>query len=286
MTTLSLRPRALRKKAGKALRILLVLAVTLLFVSPLYISLIYSLKAPSEMGSGTPLSLPRSLYLQNYRDVIEKNSDFRTGFVNSLITTVSIVLILTLLTPMASYVLARSKSRGYAAVYYLFLMGILIPFQCIMFPTYLNLQAIGLMNTLPGFILVRAGFQVGICILVITDFVKTVPTDLEEAAYIDGATIPQTFFRIIFPLIKPINVTMIVLNTLFAWNDFYVSVTILQSTYNRTLPLAQFVYRSESGVDVNMAFAFFTLSMLPVVIVYLFAQKYIVSGIMSGAVKG
>ena len=145
-------------------------------------------------------------------------------------------------------------------------MGILIPFQCIMFPTYVNLKTVGLMNSLTGFIIVRTGFQIGICVLITTDFVRTVPVELEEAANIDGASIFSTFWRVVFPLMKPINVTMLVLNTLFSWNDFYVSVTILQSSQNRTLPLAQFVYRSESGVDVNLAFAFFTLCMIPVLI--------------------
>lgn len=277
---------AARRRLFGALRIFAVVAVTLLFISPLYISLIYSLKTPAEMGTGTPLALPRSFYLGNFRDVIVNNGDFRTGFVNSLITTVAIVLALTVITPMASYVLARSRRRVYNIIYYVFLMGILIPFQCIMFPTYVNLRAVGLMNSLSGFVIVRTGFQIGICALIITDFVRTVPTELEEAAGIDGASLFTTFWRVVYPLMKPINVTMLVLNTLFSWNDFYVSVTILQSPQNRTLPLAQFVYRSESGVDVNLAFAFFTLSMLPVLILYLFSQRYIVGGIMSGAVKG
>lgn len=275
-----------RKRARQLLHGAVVILVTLLFVCPLYVSLVYSLKQPSDMGTSSPLSLPSSLYLGNYRDVITKNSDFRTGFINSLITTAWIVGILTVITPMAAYVLARNRSRWYNFIYYIFLMGILIPFQCIMFPTYVNLKSVGLMNTLSGFVIVRTGFQIGMCILVITDFVRTVPVELEEAASIDGASIFCTFWQVVYPLMKPINVTMLVLNTLFSWNDFYVSVTILQSPHNRTLPLAQFVYRSESGVDVNQAFAFFTLCMLPVLTLYLFSQRYIVNGIMSGAVKG
>ena len=275
-----------RHKLGRVARNIVVVLITLVFVCPLYVSLVYSLKQPSEMGATSPLSLPKTLYLGNFRDVIVKNGDFQTGFVNSLLTTVWIVAILTIITPMAAYVLARSRRKIYNFIYYVFLMGILIPFQCIMFPTYVNLKAVGLMNTLCGFVIVRTGFQIGMCILVITDFVRTVPAELEEAANIDGASIFRTFWRVVYPLMKPINVTMLVLNTLFSWNDFYVSVTILQSAQNRTLPLAQFVYRSESGVDVNQAFAFFTLCMLPVLILYLFSQRYIVSGIMSGAVKG
>ncbi len=275
-----------RMKVRRALRALLVVLVTVLFVAPLYISLIYSLKTPAEIGTTPPLSPPRSLYLGNYVDVITKNDLFQTGFVNSLICTVIIVGVLTFITPMASYVLARSRRRIYTFIYYIFMTGILIPYQCIMFPSYVDLKAIGLINTLPGFMVVRTGFSIGMCILITTNFVKTVPEELEEAASIDGASIFQVFWRIVYPLMKPINMTMLVLNTLSAWNDYAISISVLQSNKVRTMPLAQLVYTSESGVDVNLAFAFFTLSILPVLILYLFTQRYIVSGIMSGAVKG
>lgn len=275
------------RKFGLAfLKTVAIIGITALFASPLYISFVFSLKTPQETAVSSPLSLPGSLYLDNFINVITRNTAFQTGIVNSVITTVPIVVMLTFFCSMSAYVLARNHSKIYNFIYYLFLMGILVPFQCIMFPTYVNLRNLGLMNTLLGFIIVRTGFQIGICMLMITDFVKTVPLELEEAAYIDGANSFKTFWRVVFPLMKPINITMVVLNTLFAWNDFYVSLTILQSSENRTLPLAQFVYISESGIDINMAFAFFTLCMLPVLIIYLVAQKYIVSGIMSGAVKG
>ncbi len=275
-----------RRKILRALQRITVVLVTALFVAPLYISLIYSLKTPAEIGSAAPLALPRSLYLGNYVDVITKNDLFKTGFVNSLICTVVIVGVLTFITPMASYVLARSKRKIYTFIYYIFMTGILIPYQCIMFPSYVDLKTIGLINTLPGFMIVRTGFSIGMCILITTNFVKSVPEDLEEAASIDGATIFQTFWRIVYALMKPINMTMLVLNTLNAWNDYSISITVLQSNKVRTMPLAQLVYTSESGVDINLAFAFFTLSMLPVLVLYLFTQRYIVSGIMSGAVKG
>jgi raffinose/stachyose/melibiose transport system permease protein len=273
------------KKFPEILKIAAILAVTICFVFPFYISLVYSMKTPSDFGRNS-LSLPTKLYFGNYVNVIRRNDAFLIGMLNSVLTTVPIVLMLTVFCAMAAYVLARRAGKSVNAIYYLFLLGILIPFQCIMFPTYVNLRAAGLMNTLPGYILVRTGFQIGICLLMITDYVKTVPRELEDAARIDGAGNFQTFWKIVFPLMKPINVTVMVINAVFAWNDFYVSVTILQSTEKRTLPLAQFVYISEAGVDINTAFAFFTLCMLPILAIYLFAQKYIVNGIMSGAVKG
>lgn len=275
-----------RKKLLNWLRIALVVAITILYVSPLYISFNYSFKTPEELGTSSPMVLPGSLYLGNYVDVLTKNKDFVTGFTNSIITTVCIVVILTVITPMASYVLARSTSKWTTFAYYIFMTGILIPFQCIMYPAYVNLKSVGLIDTLPGYILVQTGFLIGTSIMILTAFVKTVPVELEEAANIDGASIFQAFWVIVFPLMKPINVTVLVINMLNAWNDYTVAISLLQSNAKRTLPLAQLLYTSEVGVEINLAFAFFGLCMLPVLVLYLFTQRYIVSGIMSGSVKG
>jgi raffinose/stachyose/melibiose transport system permease protein len=259
--------------------------VALLFFAPFYISLLYSFKTPQEVAMGK-LAFPTRLYLDNFVKVITENPAFLTGLTNTVLVTIPVVIILTLFCSMASYVLARNTRGFYNFLYYAFLGAMLIPFQSIMFPLYLNFKTTGLSNSLWGFILARAGFQVPLCILVITGFIKTVPKDLEEAAQIDGANVFKTFWKIIFPLMLPVNVTMIVLNTLFTWNDFYVALVLLQTSNVRTLPLAQFYYFGENTVELNLAFAFFTLSMLPVILLYLFTQKYIVSGIMSGAVKG
>jgi raffinose/stachyose/melibiose transport system permease protein len=259
--------------------------VALAFFAPFYISLLYSFKTPQEVAMGK-LALPTRLYLNNFIKVVTENPAFATGLTNTVVSTIPVVIILTLFCSMASYVLARNTRGFYGFLYYIFLGAMLIPFQSIMFPLYLNFKIAGLSNSLWGFILARIGFQVPLCILVITGFIKTVPRDLEEAAQIDGANVFITFWKVIFPLMLPVNVTMIVLNTLFTWNDFYVALVLLQTNSVRTLPLAQFYYFGENTVELNLAFAFFTLSMLPVIILYLFTQKYIVSGIMSGAVKG
>ena len=281
INNLILKPR----NTVKYFKYFITILLTLAWVFPFFIAFLMSFKAPSDIGEHL-LSLPEKIYWGNYIDVITKNAAFRTGFINSVISTFVIVSALTLICSTAAWVIARNKRKIYSIIYYLFLAGILIPFQCIMFPTYLNLRAVGLMNTLTGFIVVRIGFQIAICILTMTSFVKTVPRELEEAASVDGANPFTTFWKIVFPLMKPINVSMLVINTLFAWNDFYVSVTILQSADKRTLPLAQFMYISEGSMDLNAAFAFFTLCMIPVLVIYLLVQKYIVSGITAGAVKG
>ena len=182
--------------------------------------------------------------------------------------------------------LARNNTPFYKMMYTLFISGILVPFQCIMLPLYMNIYNLGLVSTNLGFILARSGFQVSISVLSITGFIKGIPRELEQAASIDGCGKIRTFWRIVFPLMTPINVTQMVLNTLFVWNDYSTAVVLLRDDTSRTLPLAQIIYFGENMTELNLAFAFFTLAMIPILILYLSTQRYIVSGIMSGAVKG
>jgi len=270
---------------NSALRVLFVLAIAALVLVPFYISFLYSIKSHSGISLNR-LAWPSVPTLDNYLRVIRENKYVAIGFKNSLITTVPTVLILLFSTSMASFVLARNSGRFYKIMYALFISGILVPFQCIMLSLYMNIYNLGLASSNLGFILARSGFQVSISVLTVTGFVKTVPRDMEEAAAIDGCGKFRTFWSIIFPLMTPVNMTQIVLNTLFVWNDYSVAVVLLRSDNSRTLPLAQIVYFGENMTELNLAFAFFILAMIPILILYLSTQKYIVSGIMSGAVKG
>lgn len=170
-------------------------------------------------------------------------------------------------------------------LYYLFVASLLIPFQTLMLPLYINLKALHLFNSLIGFILVRVGFQVAYNILLFTGFIKTVPVELEEAAYLDGLDVRRTFWLIVFPLIKPVLITSAIINTVYTWNDFQTSLIILQKTALRTLPLLQYAFFGEHYTDLGLAFAVFNMSVIPIVIIYLIAQKEIIGGLTAGAVK-
>ncbi len=274
-----------RALINSAVRILFILIIVAIVLTPFYISLLYSIKSHSDISLNR-LAWPSAPTLENYRRVIQENKYVAIGFKNSIITTIPTVLILLFTTSMAAFVLARNNGLFYKIMYGVFISGILVPFQCIMLPIYINIYNAGLASTNLGFIIARSGFQVSISILTVTGFVKTVPRDMEEAASIDGSGMLGTFWRIIFPLMTPVNMTQIVLNTLFVWNDYSVAVVLLRSDASRTLPLAQIVYFGENMTELNLAFAFFMLAMIPILILYLSTQKYIVSGIMSGAVKG
>ncbi len=262
----------------------LVIAVLIVLI-PFYISFLYSIKTHSDISLNR-LAWPNHPTINNYVRVIRENKYVAIGFRNSLLTTIPTVVILLFSTSMAAYVLARNHGPFYKIMYSIFISGVLVPFQCIMLPLYMNIYNMGLVSTNLGFILARSGLQVSISVLAITGFVKSIPRELEQAAYIDGCSKFGTFWRIVFPLMTPINVTQGVLNTLYVWNDYSTAVVLLREDSSRTLPLAQIIYFGENMSELNLAFAFFMLAMLPVLILYLCTQRFIVSGIMAGAVKG
>ena len=282
------RPMSASARKARNLNILRIAALAIIVIIvliPFYISFLYSIKTHSDISLNR-LAWPQNPTLDNYRRVINENKYVGIGFKNSLLTTIPTVVILLFATSMASYVLARNSGPFYKVMYSIFISGVLVPFQCIMLPLYMNIYNLGLVSTNLGFILARSGLQVSISVLAITGFVKGIPRELEQAAAIDGCGKFGTFWRIVFPLMMPINVTQGVLNTLYVWNDYSTAVVLLRDDSSRTLPLAQIIYFGENMSELNLAFAFFMLAMLPVLVLYLCTQRFIVSGIMSGAVKG
>lgn len=274
-----------QKKVVEVVKIAFIFMVAIMIIAPFYISVVYALRESGEIALNR-LSWPDHPTLENFKLVITENEQFLIGFKNSVLTTVPAVIILTIVTSMASYVLARFQNRFYRIVYMIFISGMLIPIQCIMLPLYLNFFNLNLTNSNLGFVIARTGLQLPISILVVTGFVKSVPRELEEAATIDGCNRFVMFWRVVFPLMKPVNATQLVLNALFIWNDYTTSVILLRKPEARTLVLAQMSYFNEYTSQLNLAFAFFILAMLPILILYFCMQKYIVRGIMMGAVKG
>ncbi|GLB31166.1 sugar ABC transporter permease [Lacrimispora amygdalina] len=272
------------KKIQKYLSVLIKLAMTLLVISPFYIALIYSVKSKQEMVTDR-LAFPKTIHWDNFTRAIE-TSNFGLALRNSLVTTVLAVLFITLTCTMASYIIARKNNRFYNLIYYLFVGAMIIPFQSIMTPLYIDMTRWKLLNTLHGFIFAKIGFQIAFTVLLVSGFVKSIPKELEEAAAIDGAGLYSVFFRIVFPLMKPIVLTSIVLNALNVWNDFQMSLTLLQQKQVRNIPLTQYFFFGENSIELGLAFALFILSVIPILALYLMLQKYIIGGITQGAVKG
>ena len=224
------------------------------------------------------------LYLGNFIDALNVRNFF-DSVKNSAIVAICMVVIIILFCSSGAYIIARKNNKFYNTVYYIFQLVILIPFQTVMFPLYKELSSIGALNTLWGLCLAQAGVNVGYYVFLYTGFIKNVPISLEEAASIDGCNRYQTFFYVVFPLLKPITMTSIVLAFLASWNDFIISMIICQKLDRRTLPLMQFYFFGEYSANVNVAFAASLIAMLPAVIIYFCAQKYIVAGMTAGAVK-
>lgn len=276
--------KTIRLTFGKTVTFTLKVILAAIFLVPFYITFCYAVKTKQEIAF-TGLAFPVKIHFSNFVEAVRMSSFFIT-LKNSVFTTIPAVLILTVVCTMAAYIIARRNTKFYNLLYYLFLGTILIPFQTLMLPLYINLKNWHMLNSLIGYVLTRIGFLIPYSILILTGFVKTIPMDIEEAATIDGAGKYVIFIRIIMPLMKPIIITSIIINTLYMWNDFQTAILILQKGAVRTLPLTQFFFFSENSIQLNLAFALFTLSMLPIIVLYLLLQKYITNGLLIGALKG
>ena len=274
-----------KKVARNALRIAFVSLLLIIVLAPFYIAVLYAFRPGTEVPANR-LQFSANPTWENFRLVLFENKLFPIGFKNSVINTIPCVIILMAFTSMAAWVLARNETPFYNIMYAILSIGLLAPFQCFELPLYLNWYQWGLVSTNVGFIIARAGLQGSISLVAVTGFVKTVPRELEQAAGIDGCNRFQTFWKVVFPLMTPINVTQLVLNTLFIWNDFTTAIILLRVRPVYTLTLAQIEYFNGKTSELNQAFAFFILAMLPILALYLVCQRYIISGITSGAVKG
>lgn len=272
-----------KKKLLLACRVTVLCLVCLIALAPFYVAFCYAFKSKSEIAS-TKLAFPTSLYLGNFAEAVGLSNYFNS-LKNSAIVAVCVIAIVVVICSTGAYIIARKNNRFYNGVFYVFQLIILLPFQTIMFPLYRQLYQIHALNTLWGLILVQAGTYVGYNVFLYCGFVKGIPVALEEAAMIDGCNRYQSFARIVFPLLKPIHMTVIILTFLNSWNDFMMPMIICQKEEVRTLPLMQYFFFGEYSSNINLAFAAALLAMIPTVVVYFCAQKYIVAGMTAGAVK-
>lgn len=261
----------------------------LLFLSPVYIMFVNSFKSRGEMYENV-LALPESFSLQYYLEAMEKMR-FLTAFGNSLFITVVSVFFIVVLASMTGWMLARTNNTLSKVIFMTFIATMLIPFQTIMMPLLqlmdklMHITNIPMLNSRGGLIFMHIGFNSSIAVFLYHGFVKAIPKSLEEAATIDGCTKFGVFWRVVFPILKPITVTVIILNVIQIWNDFLLPSLVLTSTGLRTIPLSTFYFFGEFTIQWNLAMAGLTLTVIPVVIFYLFAQKHIIKGIGEGAVK-
>ena len=256
--------------------------LSLLLLAPLLLILFNSFKT-STAASEMNLALPASLEWSNYSVVIEKGK-LGITFLNSLCYSVSSVLLCTLLSAMASYVLSRNRKKLHRFLYMFIVLGIAMPINFVTLMTVM--QTVNLMNSRIGIVLLYTATQIPFNVFLIHSFVSKIPEDIDEAAIIDGASAPGMFIRIVLPLLKPVLVTVMVLTFLNTWNEFIMPLYFLDSSDKWPMTLAVYNFFGMYFKDWNLVCADIVLTSAPVILVYLLGQKYIVSGMTAGAVKG
>ena len=274
------------QKKGNLIPVYAVLAIAVLLVSlPLYMSLIVAFKTPLE-NMESFFAFPSSLYLGNFQEILARPGYFRALFNSLYITSLALIGML-ILTPAASYAIARKmdNSRIYNYIYFFMLLGIFIPFQVRMVPLMRLAGNLGLTNV-NGIIVLYIAGSVCEAVFLYVSYIRSVSPELEEAARIDGATTLQTYFHVVFPLMRPMIAVVLIKDSLWIWNDFLLALLILnRSNAYWTLTLFQFNFRWHYTADPTLLMTSFVLAMLPIFIAYLFAQRHIIGGLMSGGIK-
>lgn len=275
-----------KQSVGRTLLYILLIIIAIVFLAPVFIVLLNSFKGKFFI-SEEPFMLPNSTTfagLENYVSGLAKTGFF-SAFGWSLFITVFSVLAIVLFTSMTAWYIVRVKSRFTRILYYIFVFSMVVPFQMVMFTMTKTAGDLHL-DTPWGIILIYLGFGSGLAVFMFSGFLKSVPLEVEEAAMIDGCSPLQTFFMVVFPIMKPTAITVAILDSMWIWNDYLLPYLLIGSDY-KTIPIAvQYLRGGYGSVDMGAMMAMLVLSIIPIVIFYLFCQKYIIKGIVAGAVKG
>lgn len=266
-------------------KVLLVMmtALSVIILYPFFFMIMTSLKPPMEIFNF--MRLPSTLYWQNYIAVFMTGNIIRAT-VNTVIIVFATILVGVLTSSLASHPLGRYNQRIFTVIYFFFLSGMIFSSQAYMLPQFQLIKFLGLMNKISALIFLNAAQMIPMAILVYTGFLKTIPISLEESAIIDGCGRLRMFFSVIFPLLKPATITVIATNIFGVLNDFINPLLYLQSENKRTLILTIYRFQGEHSSDLGPIFAFCTMFIIPIILLFFLLQKYLISGLMSGAIKG
>lgn len=277
------------KRQVKIIIGILVVALCLLWLSPIYIVLVNSFKNRSELYENL-LALPGSLSFQYYANALSR-MNFVNALLNSLLVTVFSIGVLVVLASMTAWMLVRSDKKLNKIIFVVLVATMLIPFQTLMMPLMQEMSGIKrilgipMVDTLGALVFMNIGFGASLAVFLYHGFIKSIPVSLEEAAIMDGCSTFSTFWRITFPMLKPVTMTVMILDVIWIWNDYLLPSLVLTSKANRTIPLSTAFFFGEFTIQWNMAMAALMLTIIPVVIFYIAAQKYIIKGVTAGAVK-
>lgn len=265
---------------------LLLCAFAAVFIFPVAVILINSFKAKFSI-SQSPFTIPTGndfVGLSNYTTGIS-STGFPSAFGWSLFITLFSIAAIIIFTSMCAWYIVRVKTVYTSVLYYALVFSMIVPFQMVMFTMSKTANVLHLDNPL-GIILIYLGFGAGLSVFMFTGFIKTVPLGIEEAATIDGCSPFETFWLVVFPILKPTAITVAILNSMWIWNDYLLPYLVIGGDY-RTIPIAvQYLKGGYGSVDMGALMAMLVLSVIPVIVFYLSSQKYIIKGVAAGAVKG
>jgi raffinose/stachyose/melibiose transport system permease protein len=252
------------------------------YVTPFLLVFLNSVKLKPEILEN-PLSLPVSITWENFQEALTKMNFFRS-LTNSIIISVSSVSLLIVFSSMLAYYLARTKTKSTKYIFLILVTSMIVPFQALMIPFMARFAPFVSWNNRAALIFFYIGFGVALSTFLYHGFISTIPTEIDEAASIDGASDMVAFWKIIFPMMRPITATVAIINALWIWNDFLLPRLVLTEE-SQTLPLSTYLFYGQYSIEYGQAMAGLVLAVLPIVIFYLILQKQFISGISQGAVK-
>jgi raffinose/stachyose/melibiose transport system permease protein len=259
---------------------LVMVATAVAFLFPVYALVTLALKDPNQIANH-PLAVPDPPSAHSFAAAWQKAS-LGSALLNSAIITVASVLALIMLGSLAGYFLARRATKLSYGLYILFLLGIILPFQLGMIPLYKFVSDLGLIGTYQGMILFYSGIQLPFTVFLYTGFIRSLPSDYANAALIDGASHLQAFGKVVFPLLRPITGTVLILNAVHIWNDFFTPLLYLGGSGNETTPVRLFAFVNEYTSDYGLVAAGLVLAALPILLIFLLLQRYVIRGFSSG----
>jgi raffinose/stachyose/melibiose transport system permease protein len=258
----------------------LMILVAILWMIPFYFLVIVAVKPDTEALT-SPLSFPNELHLANF-STAWNDAALDRSLVNSLIITGGSVLALIAIGSTCAYAIARRPGKMSTALYFLFVLAIILPFQLGLVPTYAVMRDFGLVGSYLGIILLYTGIWMPFAVFLYTGFVIALPKEYEEASRVDGASSLRTFRRVVFPLLRPVTGTVAIFTGLIIWNDFFLSLIYLNGTNKTPLPVAVYTFVGAFASRWNLIFAAVIVSLLPIMIFFLFAQRQLIRGFTGG----
>lgn len=273
-----------QRVAGLSVRYLVCSVVAIVMLIPILIAFMGAFKTTAELNT-MPFSLPTVWHWENILSLLHQSATWQT-LENSLIITILTVALLLGVACPAAFVFARMPFRGREVIFNIILIGLLLPFTMVILPLYITLRNLLLLNTLWAVILPQIAFALPTTVLILRNFFRAIPQELEDATYIDGGTHIDFFWRILLPLARPSLAVIIMLNTVASWNNFLLPLIVLNDSNLWTVPLGIMQFQGEYGTDWAAVMAYVSLMILPALVFYLFAERHLIAGLTAGAVKG